>query len=105
MRKTIDFEEVLINKVKDVMSREGHRTFTSAVFSMLNGYYNKNYFNKYKGEKIEIIPKIEYTPEQKCEMIGGKVIINNGIESCKRPTNPDGSMYQIFPLTLIDNYI
>ena len=90
---------MLINKVKDTMEREGHKTFTGAVFSMISGYYDDKYFSKYK-EKSEtkILPKEILTNEQKCEKAGGKVGVHNGGDVCII-TNHDGSMTRYFPLS------
>lgn len=45
------------------------------------------------------------TPEQKCERAGGKVVVKEGIDSCKVPLNTDGSMFAYYPLSKIDDFI
>lgn len=89
MKKLIDFPDIIIKKVEETMQFEGHKNFTAAVISMISAYYNKEYFDKRRvaGMTKKILqPENELTPEQKCEMVGGKVINNNGIPTCRIPT-------------------
>lgn len=84
MKKLIDFPDVVLRKVEMIREREGHKTFTSALFSAVSQYYDRKYFSKHKGAVAaqDIDLGIELTPEQACESVGGKVESVNGIPMC-----------------------
>src|SRR3990167_8236848 len=105
MRKTIDFQPVIINKIEDIMAKEGHKTFTGALFATVSNYHNRLYFNKYKGPDIKIIPEAELTNEEYCESKGGRVGKDNNGNSVCIVNSPDGSMKRYFPLDRIEEFI
>lgn len=102
MRKVLDFHPVIMRKVEDIMKQEGHRTFTTAVFSAITQYYDHKYFDKRKSPNIKIIPEEKLTPEQYCESKGGRVGIENGIERC---FIKQGAMTRSFPLESVEKFI
>ena len=86
-KKLIDFTEIILRKVEDTRIREGHRTFTSTLFSIVTQYYDKKYYDKRapmnKGSGI--VSNDEMTPEQICEALGGKVSRNESGPVCLIP--------------------
>ena len=84
MKKLIDFPDVVLKKVETIREREGHKTFTSALFSTVSQYYDRKYYSKYKGAGVVRSAEFseELTPEQACEKVGGKVETVNGIPMC-----------------------
>ena len=108
MRKVIDFPEVIINKVKDCMVNEGHKTFPSAIISMVSGYYDKKFINKYKTRKGKSVipnPEDNMDDEQFCEYKGGTLGKHNGLDGCIVPRNEDGSMVEKIPLEQVKSLL
>ncbi|MCR4307817.1 MAG: hypothetical protein NUV80_04590 [Candidatus Berkelbacteria bacterium] len=84
MKKLIDFPDVVLKKVEMIRDREGHKTFTAALFSSVSQYYDHKYFSKHKGYIAAQAPELEpeLTPEQYCEQKGGRVETVNGVPMC-----------------------
>ena len=102
MKKLIDFHPVVIKKIEDIMEKEGHKTFTGALFATVSSYYDKKYFTKYKGPDIKIIAEVKLTPQQYCESKGGKVVVENGLDRC---LVIQGSITRSFPLERVEEFI
>lgn len=83
MKKLIDFPDVVLNRVNEIRDREGHKTFTAALFSTVAQYYDRKYYSKYK-EKVGTMTYLEpeLTPEQQCELKGGSVRKSEGNVMC-----------------------
>ena len=86
MKKLIDFPDVIVKKIEDARQREGHKTFTAALNSIVSAYYDKKYFDKRRVDVVKPLGVIDLTPEQECEKYGGKVVEMNGIRVCRMPT-------------------
>lgn len=102
MKKIIDFSEVAMENMQDIIDREGHKTFSAAVHAVVANYWNRTYFDKRKTGFIGVTKKKEekLTIEQVCEMKGGTVMVNEGIPSCKLKYSATGNLTTFIPLTL-----
>src|SRR3990167_9898899 len=102
MKKLINLTDKVQDQIDFIIEKEGHKTFTAAIHFLIINHYNKTYFDK-RGRKIAglndpAVKKEELTNKQKCEGIGGKVSMINGIECCTQPMGKDGAMTRTFPL-------
>ena len=103
MQVTLSEREVVI--LAFIREQEGQSTLPSVIHDCIKNYYKLQYFNKRymekKGKKSrgddEFQPKVDLTPEQECERVGGKVVEINGTMSCRIPTVGESAM--IMPLS------
>lgn len=106
MKKLIDFSEKVSSMVKEIIEREGHKTFSGAIHSIISQYYRDEYFNKYKIGVKSSAPGVEAPPEPKimtratiCEFFGGDVDMNNLLgRSCISPIDRAGVKRKLAPL-------
>jgi hypothetical protein len=108
MKKIIDFTDKILETINFIKEKEGQRTFSATVHSIVSSYYNQKYYSKYnqvgvkikefKGVKAEIQPGL--TKEQLCEQIvGGKIIkMPDGSLKCEYK---DGAFLTKVPLTMV----
>jgi len=80
MRKIINFTDKVLGMINLIQEKEGHRTFSSTVHSIISRYYDDKYFTKWKEGIKGITPdapvepeKQKMTPPEICEYFGGTV--------------------------------
>ena len=108
MKKLIDFSDRVVGMVKEVVEKEGHKTFSGAVHAIISQYYDKKYFTKYSGSKkssSKLLEPVEpelkvYTTAEACEFFGGKVdMFNLKGRTCLAPVDRVGKVLRTAPLT------
>lgn len=94
MKKIIDFTDRVLKMIETIQEREGQRTFSATVQSIISQYHEDKFFSKYKENNVKQKEVKHYTPEEICEKLNGFVYNN----VCKIS---DGNLHKQVPLSLM----
>ena len=106
MKKIIDFTEVVLKKIETIREKEGHKTFSATVHSIVAAYFDRKYFSKNNQSRMAVVnidPVEDLTQEQICEIKGGKVIKGEGgVMMCEFKVNKLNSVFTtLAPLSMM----